>query len=333
MSEPARPQKTVVADKPRRKLLALKIVTIVAVAIVVLAVLPALVATVYAPNCADCHTNEEKAQAEGPHAKVTCLSCHQGSTAARRFAFRETIMYGMVLKVLPLSTAQASVSNASCSSCHSSTTIGSGSTDTVSAMGLKIDHKNCTKGTRCTDCHGGTGHLVKGQVPLTYSMNGCLACHAKNQISSSDCSSCHVGGSQNASKAGTSFSASTFSVTHGPDWEQMHGTGALNSCLSCHTQSDCARCHGALVPHDAYIVSTHGKVAADPAAAQKCYSCHTKKFCQDCHGLTMPHPANFLQTHAAEVSKVGEKTCYNCHSKADCDNCHAAHVHPGGAGL
>lgn len=334
MSEPTRPQKAVVADKPRRKLLALKIVTLVALVVVVLAVLPALVATVYTPNCANCHANVQNAQHEGAHARVTCLSCHGGSTPARRFAFRETIMYSMILKVAPLSTTQANVSNASCSNCHSSNTIGTGDLGMATGNGLNIAHKTCSKSARCTDCHGGTGHLVKGQTPLSYTMNGCVSCHAQNQIDSTNCSTCHVGGTDSAAKAGTGFSSSTFSTTHGPNWKKMHGAGDLSTCVSCHSQADCATCHGALVPHDPYILTTHGKVAADPVAEQKCYTCHTdKKFCSDCHGVTMPHPANFITTHINETKKVGESTCYNCHSKDDCNNCHAAHVHPGGAGL
>ncbi|MCL2332410.1 MAG: hypothetical protein FWC54_02835 [Actinomycetia bacterium] len=334
MSEPTRPQKAVVADKPRRKLLALKIAMLVALVVVVLALLPALLATVYTPSCARCHTAEVSAQHEGTHAKVACLSCHQGSTSARRFAFRQTLMYGMVLKVFPLSTAQAHVANASCVTCHPNTTIGTGATGLVKAQGLQVAHIPCSTGRNCIDCHGGTGHLVKGQVPLAYSMNDCVTCHNANQLDSSDCTGCHVGNSQETMKTSARFSLSTFSTTHGPQWKRLHGAGDISTCTSCHKQSDCARCHGALVPHDAYIVGSHGKVASDPVAEQKCYSCHKdKKFCDDCHGLAMPHPDNFITAHVAETKKVGEATCYNCHDKADCATCHAAHVHPGGAGL
>ncbi len=331
MSEPTRPQKVVVADKPRRKLLALKIATLVVLGVVVIALLPAAIATVYTPDCGRCHTEEAKAQEESAHAKVTCLACHEGSTGARRFAFRATFIYGMSLKVIPLSTAQANVANATCSSCHPANTTGKGETGMVTGNGLTIAHAVCTKGQQCTSCHGGMGHLVKGQVPLAYSMSACIACHSNNQLDSSNCDSCHANDSQ---KTAARFSMSTFSTTHGPNWKKMHGAGDLKTCVSCHTASDCARCHGALVPHDAYILSSHGKVAADPAAAQKCASCHTdKKFCDGCHGVAMPHPAEFLNTHATEAKKTGEATCLNCHAKSDCDSCHAAHVHPGGAGL
>lgn len=335
MSEPTRPQKqkAVVAEKPRRKLLALKIVALVAVAVVVLAVLPALIATVYTPGCSGCHSMapQVEAQKTGPHARVTCKSCHQGSTPASRFAFRQTVMYGMVLKVIPLSASQASVSDASCVNCHASSTIGTGSKGMVSAKGLQVAHAVCTKGQSCTKCHGGIGHLDKGQIPVSYTMNACISCHAERQIDSSKCASCHVGGSQNATRTGV---ASSFSVTHGPNWKQMHGTGDLSTCISCHAQSECARCHGPLVPHDRYIVKTHGIAAVKPGGAEKCATCHKdQKFCNDCHGIAMPHPSNFLQTHVTETQKTGEETCYNCHNKQDCDNCHAAHVHPGGAGL
>ena len=334
MSEPTRPQKAVVADKPRRKLLALKIVALVALAIAVVALLPAVVATVYTPGCTSCHAAETKAQYEGPHHQVTCESCHKGATAAQRFAFRQTVMYGMVLKIFPVSNAQASVSNESCSQCHKADTIGTGSNGMVSAKGLQIAHIPCSKGQNCTDCHGGTGHLLSTQIPVSYSMSACVACHNANQTDSSDCAKCHVGGTQNAAQEASKFTLSTFSTTHGANWQKMHGAGDLSTCTSCHPQSDCARCHGALVPHDIYIVQTHGKVAANPTARQKCYTCHTdQKFCDDCHGLPMPHPANFLTTHITETKKIGEATCYNCHAKSDCDNCHSAHVHPGGAGL
>jgi len=336
MSEPTRPQKAVVADKPRRKLLALKIVTLVAVVIVVLAVLPALIATVYEPSCTGCHSMaaQVNAQKTSAHANVTCQACHQGSTAVRRFAFRQTVMYGMVLKVLPVSSAQASVSNTSCTACHAQGDVGKGANGMVTSNGLQIAHVPCTRGQNCIDCHGGVGHLISTQLPLSYSMSQCIACHTKHQLDSSDCSKCHVGGTPSTSQTSSRVSSSSFSITHGPNWEQLHGAGDLSTCTSCHSQSDCARCHGALVPHDAYIVTTHGKVAANATARQKCYTCHKdQKFCDDCHGLTMPHPANFLTTHVAETKKVGESTCYNCHAKSDCDNCHAAHVHPGGAGL
>jgi len=334
MSEPTRPQKAVVADKPRRKLLALKIVTLAAVVIVVLAVLPALIATVYEPGCTGCHSmaTQVNAQKTSPHANVTCQACHQGSTTMRRFAFRQTVMYGMVLKVVPLSNTQANVPNATCETCHSASSIGTGATGLVSAKGLQIAHTPCSKNQSCLCCHGGTGHLSKGQIPLSYSMNDCISCHKQNQQDSSTCSTCHVGGSESTMKAQPSTSYSSFSVIHGSNWKQMHGTGDLNTCTACHPQSDCARCHGALVPHDNQIISRHGRAAAQPGAAQKCLGCHKdQKFCDNCHGLAMPHSANFLQTHMTEVGKVGEKTCYNCHAKSDCDTCHAAHVHPGGA--
>ncbi|MCL2332533.1 MAG: hypothetical protein FWC54_03480 [Actinomycetia bacterium] len=334
MSEPTPPRQVVVADKPRRRLLVLRIATLVAAVVVILALLPAFAAVVYTPDCSRCHKAEVAAQKTAPHAKLACLSCHRGSTAARRFAFRETLMYGMILKVVPLSGSQASVANASCSSCHSANNIGKGDNSLLVKNGIKIAHVPCTKGQLCTSCHGGVGHLADGQIPTVYQMSGCVSCHSHNGIDSSTCSNCHEGSLKNNTKTSGKFSLSTFSTTHGANWQQKHGAGDLSTCKSCHPQSDCARCHGALVPHDNYILKSHGKVAADPAAAQKCYGCHKdKKFCDDCHQTKMPHPANYLTTHAAEAKKIGEEICQNCHLKKDCDTCHAAHIHPGGAKL
>ena len=332
MSEPTtQPRKVTVAQSPRRKLLALRIVTLVLLVIVVLAVLPALIATAYTPSCNKCHTDQVNAQKEGPHAQTTCLSCHGGSTGSRKLAFRETVMYGMVLKVVPLSS-QASVPNVTCVTCHSNDSFSSvDATGVVSAKGLRISHVACAKGQDCTSCHGGTGHQLKDQLPTSYTMDACVSCHTKNQQDSTTCSNCHIGNYSNAAQQ-ASASSSSFSTTHGPNWEQMHGAGDQSTCGSCHQQSDCARCHGGLVPHDQNIVTTHGPEAAKPDA--KCNTCHTdQKFCDNCHGLPMPHPSNFLETHVTETKKIGEDTCYNCHSKQDCDSCHDAHVHPGGAGL
>jgi len=331
MSESAaQPQRAVVADKPRRKLLALKIVTLVVLVVVVLAVLPALIATVYTPRCENCHTDQVNAQKSGPHVRITCQACHAGTTGSRRLAFRETVMYGMKLKLVSL-PSQASVPNESCANCHSNANFSTGSSKVVTSKGLRINHVACSKGQSCTSCHGGIGHQIKGQVPTTYNMDACVACHAQNQKDSSNCADCHADSYTSTAKQ-LGFSSATFSAVHGANWEKMHGAGDQSTCLSCHKQSDCARCHGALVPHDAYIITTHGKAAAAPDA--KCNTCHKdQKFCDDCHGMPMPHPSNFLQTHAAVTKTVGETTCYNCHAKSDCDNCHNAHVHPGGAGL
>ncbi len=332
MSGPSGSPKAVIAAKPRAKLRALKIITWVIVILAVLAILPAIAATAGTPACSNCHTDEVKAQKQTAHANVDCTACHEGSTGITRWAFRQTVVYGMVLKIVPLSGTQAGIPDASCVACHESGTIGTGAKGLVTANGLHIEHADCSKGQTCVSCHGDSGHTVPDEMTTRYTMDACVSCHSENQIDSSDCKSCHVDSPEKKSLDKAGISASTFSVTHGKDWKQMHGTGDQTTCSACHESKDCARCHGPLVPHDRYIVSMHGKAAADPD--NKCGTCHTdEKFCSDCHGVEMPHPSNYLKVHAADAAGAGEKKCYNCHAKSDCTTCHDAHVHPGGATL
>jgi hypothetical protein len=104
--------------------------------------------------------------------------------------------------------------------------------------------------------------------------------------------------------------------------------GDAATCMACHTQDDCAECHGAGVPHTADFIKTHPASAKNDNA--KCDGCHETSFCDSCHATPMPHTSEFVSTHP-KTAEQQAALCDRCHADSDCTECHEKHVHPGGA--
>jgi len=290
-------------------------------AVLFLSAAPALVATVWVPDCVSCHEKSSTTQEGMPHQDQACVSCHGGQAISERISYRMTVMYRMVLPQDLFHADARSITNKRCLACHEVEGIRV-------ARGIRIDHKTCIQDQSCIACHGDVGHERSGDWTARYSMGQCLRCHLSQAVySDDDCTMCHVGRYQPL----TSKQNSSFSLVHSENWEQTHGMGDVTTCAACHDESTCARCHGQLVPHDMrFIVARHGTVANQPD--NQCGTCHREQsFCDGCHGIEMPHPARFLQDHSAITYEVGSEVCDTCHLPNDCNACHKAHVHPGGA--
>jgi hypothetical protein len=270
------------------------------------------------PRCGACHARTSKATMarSSAHASVPCAACHVPRGRAQRIAFG----FQEVLHVIPFVGGSqrdwSAIPDVRCVRCHAGL-----EKKAVSARGIRILHASCAKGAACTDCHSPVTHGATSEWTKSYDMERCLQCHISQ--ASTACDTCHV-----AKDRRERISTGAFSVTHGKEWRRTHGMGDTSTCVVCHDQSKCQKCHGAGLPHGPQFIQTHAQVAAEPSA--KCSSCHPKRFCTECHVLPMPHPAGFTRVHSRTAAEA-RSVCDRCHAASDCTRCHEMHVHPGGA--
>ena len=275
--------------------------------------------------CASCHAEFARGQEAGPHASLSCFSCHLESGAWSRPGLtwqKWTVMYPRQVVGAPPRPAR-DVSRDACVSCH-----GDVANDSlVYGSGLRILHSVCVEPpARCTACHGAVSHgqaVRWGQQP---EMDACIACHVERSATL-ECDACHVGRLEIER-----LRRGPWRVTHGPEWSTTHAMGDYSSCVTCHEPDYCARCHDVPVPHPLTFGSTHGSFARD--GRDSCAACHqTEVFCDGCHGVAMPHPDDYLRVHSSDAVTMQDERCLSCHTSLACDGCHVRHVHPGGATL
>jgi hypothetical protein len=290
--------------------------------VVVLSLLLAVTAAAL-PGCTLCHQSPDFAAqtAKSAHADIVCARCHVQPGGASRLEYAYHMVFGMGLRLAPTGTGPISgIPDETCLSCHDAVM-----KKTVTRDGLSIQHSKCAKGRVCTDCHSETAHGTSVQWPKTPQMNQCLDCHDTARVRSG-CNTCHSGRSMEQR-----LLTGEWAVTHGPNWKQTHGMGTLHTCVSCHPDEFCVRCHGIPLPHNADFIRLH------PLSAQSnrkdCAVCHQQTFCDGCHQTPMPHPFAFTPNHFVDVYARGQAICMRCHIQDDCTNCHVRHVHPGGATL
>ena len=136
----------------------------------------------------------------------------------------------------------------------------------------------CHTETYCVDCHDGPGDggyhpssFVARHVAAAYGRaEGCATCHSTAAF----CRECHEqSGFGSQGRLGAGYHDAE------PIWLLRHGGAArqsLESCASCHQQSDCVQCHGVL---GAFGVSPHtpefDAVAAWARSPRICIACHT----------------------------------------------------------
>ena len=128
----------------------------------------------------------------------------------------------------------------------------------------------------CSDCHDGVGRIkyhpvdfVQGHGAQSFGREqDCATCHNNEAF----CVSCHesLGIGSTGKRDGSVHNQSA-------NWLLDHGQAArleLQSCASCHKQSDCMRCHSTVT----WGINPHGpNFDADKMAAkstQVCYYCH-----------------------------------------------------------
>jgi len=299
----------------------LAVVVLLSAGIVIAASQPAV--------CAACHGDVHDSLEDGTHAEVTCEVCHSGSTAVGVLEGRLAVVNMVVSSAIPRAIAvESNVPSARCLECHSGDMTG-----VASANKLLMDHEApLAAGWECRHCHPDAGHAVAG-IATGYTMDMCLSCHTTNPVNLATCDICHADGGGGGGGGTGEAKQSPWRVTHGPNWEQTHGMGDLDTCSGCHAAGYCVRCHGQNVPHPEKYLRDHGKdVLSREDGRTLCNTCHTESSCDDCHGTQMPHPDDILKAHADEVTEGGEalkQTCYRCHQEQSCEGCHARHTHPG----
>lgn len=135
----------------------------------------------------------------------------------------------------------------------------------------------CHVQTFCVECHdaapdGGyhpSGFMARHAADAFSRASDCANCHSAQVF----CRECHSeGGLTSAGRLGGGYHDG------GPVWLLRHGQAArqgLESCASCHKQTDCVQCHGVL---GAFKVSPHGPdfdaIAAWRRSPRTCLGCH-----------------------------------------------------------
>ncbi len=273
---------------------------------------------------------------------INCVECHEGVAAAG--------------EVGPLHFPSDSVcrrchekphDERSCSGCHGEMYVR----DAVElARGqLRFDHRRHMRAANgdCVRCHMEVTETRPDAV--LPKMATCFGCHEhRDQWTLRDCDGCHV----DLRDDGT---LPDDHVVHEGDWVREHGTRAASApdlCTSCHSERECASCHGeGTVPalparlafddvrlsglHRAGFVARHSDEArADPGI---CTTCHTESSCIDCHtrqgvapGPTTasPHPPGWLTTNGGDhgmQARIDPASCAGCHGGAGeqlCVGCH-----------
>ncbi|MCL2680083.1 MAG: hypothetical protein FWF11_01200 [Coriobacteriia bacterium] len=299
----------------------LKLLVWLCTGLLLLLLLPGAAGIVWAPGCSGCHGTQTYNLQESAHTDVDCRSCHATQGTWGRIGFNQRVWYSMLLPLFPGQDITRVIQNDSCLQCHDQVFDGG----IAQNRGLRVNHEECAQDVRCTVCHGGVGHPGTSEWESRYAMENCIGCHASlTSRPSLACETCHDG------RLGDNrVTNSVFAVVHGPDMLYTHGVGDWQTCAPCHPDEMCARCHGGMVPHDAFIIRDHSREARRPD--NQCAGCHKNEFfCDDCHGMEIPHPDGFLIVHADETDRLGWDMCLRCHARSDCDICHVGHIHPGG---
>lgn len=274
--------------------------------------------------CGACHGDQHDALDATAHADVGCYDCHLDNGAwglAEQKSEELFRMYPAALFGRDMARPADTTSRDVCLGCH-----GDVSGTTTDGERFSIVHDSCASGPTCDTCHAPTAHGTAMRWQPGPVMEECVSCHSAEDAPIS-CDTCHAEGDY---RRPTDAPRGPWQVTHGKHWEQTHGLGDTEVCVTCHPDDYCTRCHGVAVPHTEDFGSEHGTAAIE--SPDSCAKCHTSRteFCDACHTMEMPHPDGFLPSHSQIASSRTEGRCFICHADRDCENCHAAHVHPGG---
>ncbi|MBK8014685.1 MAG: hypothetical protein IPK13_25450 [Deltaproteobacteria bacterium] len=195
----------------------------------------------------------------------------------------------------------------------------------------------------CARCHE---NVARANDSLLPTMATCLGCHEhRGEFAARDCDKCHVAMEEEHNRPASH-------VVHEANFVNRHGVAAAASadlCETCHTERDCASCHGATTAwlpddfevaspralHSGAFMARHALEAAnDPGS---CMSCHAEETCRSCHasagiasgsGFGSPHPANWVGLTANEHGLAARRdplACAACHSGPGemlCVGCH-----------
>jgi len=270
-------------------------------------------------TCTSCHSGIQASHEGAAHADIECNSCHSGTTVSERLNFRISYARMLPATILSRQPSRTLVPNQACATCHADDIL----MPLLSETGIRISHsEKISGGYQCTDCHSATGHEISDASVRHVDMFSCFDCH--RTLESARCELCHA-------ERGTRERPyqSVWRLTHGENWQALHGMGGLETCNVCHHPSYCVKCHGIELPHPSGFNYRHGEPAKAADTGAVCSDCHDEQgFCLSCHQVPMPHPDRFLQTHL-ETPKEDEEKCLRCHDQDSCLECHVRHIHPG----
>ena len=203
--------------------------------------------------CSTCHTQDD------------CRACHVGNVPAMVEALttrEQAIAPGVHLTVITPESHEslffldahpvlAAADGQSCATCHTE--------------------------TYCVECHDGPsdggyhpiGFVARHAARAFARTEECATCHSTEVF----CRACHErSGFGSSGRLGAGYHDAE------PVWLLRHGQAArqsLETCASCHAQSDCVQCHGVL---GAFSVSPHTRdfdpVAAWERSPRTCLACH-----------------------------------------------------------
>ena len=268
-------------------------------------------------NCVVCHADVASAGETGPLHFPTdsvCVSCHQKPHDDR-----------------------------SCISCHGEPYVREAAE--FARTQLRFEHPAHMVASHgdCVVCHGQVTETRPDSV--LPKMATCFGCHQhRDQWTLRDCNGCHV----DIRYEGV---LPDDHVVHDGDFVREHGVRAASArdlCASCHTDRQCASCHGeGTVPalpwkmalgdvslsglHRAGFLARHSDEArADPGL---CTTCHTESSCVDCHtrqnvagtSARSPHPPGWANGEHGMQARIDPMSCAGCHGGAGeqlCVGCH-----------
>ncbi len=147
----------------------------------------------------------------------------------------------------------------------------------VAAASGALDCRSCHSQSWCADCHTGDerprfhppNYLTRHAAEAYARDTNCANCHSTEVF----CRDCHM-------KSGLSVGAPATTSYHDaqPLWLLNHGQAAregMESCASCHQQTDCLRCHSA---RSGWHVDPHG-----PDFDPNRYGNRATFMCRTCH--------------------------------------------------
>ena len=141
---------------------------------------------------------------------------------------------------------------------------------------------SCHTESACLRCHNDPaaqavhppGFLAYHPIDARADAGSCVSCHAPQTF----CKDCHqvarfaAGGPAQLAPGVGFHPASWLGLSPGPE----HGREArrnLTSCTTCHTETDCVRCHAGINPHPPTWLRSCGRLVRSNASA--CARCHT----------------------------------------------------------
>jgi hypothetical protein len=197
------------------------------------------------------------------HVQSSCASCHVAGNTARPAIAR-----------LPVARSNTSITPSRVSRVHTADVVQRhGSLAAIN----RAECAQCHSKQQCAACHAGSDarafhsrNYAEGHAADVFAGSSrCQSCHNTETF----CRACHA-------STGVAASARMNAAFHNgqPLWVLTHGQAArlgLESCVSCHRQSDCVRCHAAT---GGWGVNPHGaSFAANRTASRSgasCRACH-----------------------------------------------------------